>query len=202
MYPVYLLCTDLRPSQDHRILHMQMVWINLAPAHADFWLRTASGALMPGMGFLMCNMHIGDVDYKQQFIVCRQLTPGIILDRDFLAKIQLGITWGPEGVLQLRDSKDIPIQTMEEVTTFPAVMTTKVVIPPRSVILVLALMTLPLCDTKKRFDFIPEQMNHRLHPNCIIYPLDYATIRGGQQRGLQALINLGQQDIELQQGIT
>ena len=30
MYPVYLLCTDVRPSQDHRILRMQMVWINLA----------------------------------------------------------------------------------------------------------------------------------------------------------------------------
>ena len=29
-YPVYSLCTDVRPSQDHRILHMQMVRINLA----------------------------------------------------------------------------------------------------------------------------------------------------------------------------
>ena len=30
VYPVYSLCTDLRPSQDHRILCMQMVRINLA----------------------------------------------------------------------------------------------------------------------------------------------------------------------------
>ena len=28
--------------------------------------------------------------------------------------------------------------------------------------------------------------------------LDYATIRGGPQRGLQALVNLGQQEIMLQ----
>ena len=28
-YPVYSLCTDVRPSQDHRILRMQTVWINL-----------------------------------------------------------------------------------------------------------------------------------------------------------------------------
>ena len=55
--------------------------------------------------------HIGGEDYKQQFIVCRQLTPGIILGRDFLSKNQLGITWGPEGVLQLSDSQDIPIQS-------------------------------------------------------------------------------------------
>ena len=64
------------------------------------------------MGFLTCNMHIGGEDYKQQFIVCRQLTSGIILGRDFLSKNQLGITWGPEGVLQLRDSQDIPILKM------------------------------------------------------------------------------------------
>ena len=56
---------------------------------------------MPGMGFLTCNMRIGNESYRQQFIVCKQLTPGIILGRDFLSRNQLGITWGPEGVLQL-----------------------------------------------------------------------------------------------------
>ena len=32
VYPVYSLCTDVRPSQDHQILCMQMVRINLAAA--------------------------------------------------------------------------------------------------------------------------------------------------------------------------
>ena len=44
-------------------------------------------------------------------------------------------------------------------------------------------------------------MNSYLGPNCIVYPLDYASIKGGLQRGLQILINLGQQDVKLQQGI-
>ena len=73
----------------------------LEPTDIDFWLRTASETLMPGMGFLMCNMQIGSKHYRQQFIVCKQLTPGIILGRDFLSRNQLAITWGPEGVLQL-----------------------------------------------------------------------------------------------------
>ena len=81
-----------------------------------FQLRTASGTLMPGMGFLTCNLSIGGEMYKQQFIVCRQLTPGIILGRDFLSRNQLGITWGPEGTLQLRDEQDPSIQTAEEIT--------------------------------------------------------------------------------------
>ena len=57
-----------------------------------------TGALMPGMGFFTCNMRIGNEYYRQQFIVCKQLTPGIILGQDFLSWNQLGITWGPEGV--------------------------------------------------------------------------------------------------------
>ena len=50
----------------------------LEPVDVGFRLRTASWALMPGMGFLTCNLQIGGEIYKQQFIICRQLTPGII----------------------------------------------------------------------------------------------------------------------------
>ena len=80
-----------------------------------FQLRTASGALMPGMGFLTCDLGIGGETYKQQFIVCRQLTPGIILGCMIsFPVINLRITWGPEGTLQLRDEQDPSIQTTEE----------------------------------------------------------------------------------------
>ena len=37
----------------------------LKPTEADFKLRTASGALMPGMGFLTCNIQIGNEYYNQ-----------------------------------------------------------------------------------------------------------------------------------------
>ena len=37
----------------------------LKPADADFRLQTVSRALMPGMGFLTCNMQIGGEDYRE-----------------------------------------------------------------------------------------------------------------------------------------
>ena len=95
-----------------------------------FQLRTASGALMPGMGFLTCNLQIGGETYQQQFIVCRQLAPGIILGCDFLSRNQLGITWGPEGTLQLRDGQDPSVQTAEEVADPIVRLAAKTVIPP------------------------------------------------------------------------
>ena len=170
-------------------------------ADVGFRLQTASGALMPGMGFLTCNLQVGGETYKQQFIICRQLTPGIILGRDFLSRNQLGITWGPEGVLQLRDKQDLSVQTAEEITNPTVMLAAKTVVPSRSLILVTVSTTLPSCRDKTRFDFIPTQTNPHLGPNCVVYPLDYASIKGGLQRGLQVLINLGQQDVKLQQGI-
>ena len=150
------------------------------------------------MGFLTCNLQIGGEIYKQQFIVCRQL---IILGRDFLSCNQLGITRGPEGVLQLRDKQDLSVHTTEEITNPTVKLAAKTVIPSRSLVLVTVLTTLPSCENKTHFDFIPMQANPHLGPNCVVYPLDYASIKGGSQRGLQVLINLGQQDVELQQGI-
>ena len=135
-----------------------------------FQLRTASGALMPGMGFLTCDLGIGGETYKQQFIICQQLTPGIILGRDFLSRNQLGITWGPEGTLQLRDEQDPSVQTAEEVTNPTVKLAAKTVIPPRSLVLVTVITTLPPCEDKTHFDFVPTQPNLHLGPNCIVYP--------------------------------
>ena len=135
-----------------------------------FQLRTASGALMPGMGFLTCNLGIGGEMYKQQFIVCRQLTPGIILGRDFLSRNQLGISWGPEGALQLRDEQDPSIQTAEEITNPTVKLAAKTVIPSRTLVLVTVLTTLPPCEEKTRFDFVPIQMNSYLGPKMYCIP--------------------------------
>ena len=152
----------------------------LEPAEAEFRLWTASGALMPGMGFLACNMQIGGEYYRQKFIVCKQLTPGIILGRDFLSRNQLGI---PEGILQLRDSQDVPVQTMEEMTTYTARLIANIVIPSRSLMTVSVRIVLPSCESKMQFDFTSIQEDTCLGPNCVIYPLDYATIKGGATEG-------------------
>ena len=102
---------------------------------------------------------------------------------DFLSCNQLGITWGPEGILQLRDKQDLSIQTAEEITNSAVMLAAKTVIPSRSLVLVTVSTTLPSCRDKTRFDFIPTQTNPYLGPNCVVYPLDYASIKGGLQRG-------------------
>ena len=62
-------------------------------------------------------------------------------------------------------------------------------------------MMLSPCKNKTRFDFTPIQEGALLEPNCVINPLDYATIKGGLQKGLQVIINLNHCEIKLQEGM-
>ena len=93
------------------------------------------------------------------------------MGRDFLSRNQLGITWGPEGVLQLRDNQDLSLQTTEEITNPAVKLAAKTVIPSRSLVLVTVLTTLPSCENKTHFDFIPMQADPHLGLNCVVYPL-------------------------------
>ena len=56
------------------------------------------------------------------------------------------------------------------------------------------------CENKTHFNFTSISTSRHLGPDCIVYPINYATIIGEPQRGLQVLVNLGQQEIKLQQG--
>ena len=91
----------------------------------------------------------------------------------------MGITWGWEGTLQLRDSQDISVQTPEEVNEFQAVLTAKTTIPPRNLVVASVTTNLPSSDSKAHFDFIPLQNNTLIGPNCVIYPLDLHHHKGG-----------------------
>ena len=70
------------------------------------------------------------------------------MGRDFLSRNQLGITWGPEGTLQLRDEQDSSIQTAEEMISPTVKLAAKTVILPRSLVLVTVSTMLPRCKDK------------------------------------------------------
>ena len=85
-------------------------------------------------------------------------------------------------VLQLMDNKEIQVQTAEETTAPFAKLAIKTVIPSRSLIVVPVTTVLPPCESKTHFDFTPIQENTHLGPICIVYPLDYVSIRGATKK--------------------
>ena len=163
-------------------------------------VRNASGEVMPVLGFVTYSIKIGDRDYNQEFIVIKQLLPEIILGRDFLSTYKLTITWGKEGVLELKDEQETAILTAEEITEYPAVSLTKLEVPARTGMMIPVSVNLPPFTVKTLFTFNPYTSNNSVDPNFIVYPLDYATIRGGYQKGAQFLVNLSQEPIKIVEG--
>ena len=163
-------------------------------------VRNASGEIMPLLGFVTCSVKIGDRNYDQEFIVIKQLVPEIILGRDFLSTYKLAITWGREGVLELRDEQETAILTAEEITEYPAVLLARIEIPARTGVVVPVTVNLPPFTAKTLFTFNPRTLKDGMDPNCLVYPLDYATIRGGYQRSAQLIINLSQEPMKIVEG--
>ena len=160
-------------------------------------VRNASGEIMPLLGFVTCSVKIGDRNYDQEFIVIKQLVPEIILGRDFLSTNKLAITWRKEGALELRDEQETAILTAEEITRYPAVLLAKIEIPARMGVVVPVAVNLPPFTAKTLFTFNPRTPKDGMDPNCLVYPLDYATIRGGYQRSAQLIINLSQEPMKI-----
>ena len=163
-------------------------------------VRNASGEIMPVLGFVTYSVKIGDRNYDQEFIVIKQLVPEIILGRDFLSTYKLAITWGKEGVLELRDEQEIAILTAEEITEYPAVLLARIEIPARTGVVVPVTVNLPPFTVKTLFTFNPRTLKDGMDPNCLVYPLDYTTIRGGYQRGAQLIMNLSQESMKITEG--
>ena len=105
------------------------------------------------------------------------------------------------GAMQLTDAQDAHIGVTEALTNFPATLPAWVKIPPRTAIVTPVLTTLPMFKDKTHFIFTPLTENPDIDVNCVVYPLDYATLKGGNQRAAQLLINLGQEEIILEEGM-
>ena len=69
--------------------------------------------------------------------------------------------------------------------------------PPRTVAAVPIFANLPPFGRKTLFRFVPLKENLDLQTNSLVYPLDYATWRGGHQHTIQIIINLAEEPLLL-----
>ena len=69
--------------------------------------------------------------------------------------------------------------------------------PPHTVATVPIPANLPSFGRKTLFHFVPLKENLDLQMNSVVYPLDYATWRGGHQHTIQLIINLGEEPLLL-----
>ena len=169
----------------------------LEPLPPGAQLRSATGTSMEAHGLATCHVQIGQKVYVQRFIVCHRMMTPVIIGRDFLSTYKLNITWGDEGTMEvLKEGKPVA-RTVGGVCHYPVVTTKRICVPPRMVASIPVLVNLPPFGGKTLFRFIPLGENVDLGENAFVYPVDYATWRGGLQQTVQTIINLSEEMLTL-----
>ena len=151
---------------------------------------------MEAWGLTSCLVRIGRKMYAQSFIVCNKMMTNVIVGRDFLSTYKLSITWGDEGTMEVLEGQEPVVQT-GEVHQYPAYVGGRERVPPRTVATVPTLVNLPPFGRKTLFRFVPLKENLDLQTNSVVYPLDYATLRGGHQHTIQLIVNLAEEPLLL-----
>ena len=153
---------------------------------------------MEAHGLATCHVQIGHRNYVQQFIICNKMMTHVIIGRDFLFTYKLNIIWGDEeGTMEvLWEGKQVA-RTLGGMCHYPAVITKRTCVPPRAVVSVSVLTNLPPFGEKTLFRFTPLGGNVDLGENALVYPVDYASWRGGCQQAVQTIINLSEDDLTL-----
>ena len=143
-----------------------------------------TGTSMEAWGLTSCLVCIGRKMYAQSFIVCNKMMTNVIVGRDFLSTYKLSITWGDEGTMEVLEGKEPVIRT-GEVHQYPAYVGGRARVPPRTVAAVPTIANLPPFGRKTLFRFVP--LKEGFANELCMYPLDYATWRGGHQHTVQPI---------------
>ena len=151
---------------------------------------------MEAWGLTSCLVRIGHKVYAQSFIVCNKMMTNVIVGRDFLSIYKLNIIWGDEGTMEVLEGQESVVQT-GEVHQYPAYVGGRACVPPRTVAAVPILVNLPPSEGKHFFVLFHLKENLDLQTNSLVYPLDYATWRGGHRHTIQIIINLAEEPLLL-----
>ena len=79
----------------------------------SFSIKSANGTNLCPIGITECEFKIGTKEYKNDFIVCKNLVWPCILGTDFLRKHSIWTGWSPTGKFQLISQQKFLVESLE-----------------------------------------------------------------------------------------
>ena len=92
----------------------------MRPIHT-YQVRSATGSNLCPLGITECGFKIGEKDYKNDFIVCKNLTRPCILGIDFLRKHGIFAGWTPKGKFKLITQQAFLVESLEVLMDGPMI---------------------------------------------------------------------------------
>ena len=87
----------------------------------SFSIKYANGTNLCPIGITECEFKIGTKEYKNDFIVCKNLVRPCILGTDFLRKHGIWTGWSPTGKFQLISRQKFLVESLEVLMKGPMI---------------------------------------------------------------------------------
>ena len=84
-------------------------------------IKSANGTNLCPIGITKCEFKIGTKEYKNDFIVCKNLVRPCILGTDFLRKHGIWTGWSPTGKVQLVSQQKFLVESLEVLMKGPMI---------------------------------------------------------------------------------
>ena len=127
----------------------------------SFSIKSANGTNLCPIGITECEFKIGTKEYKNDFIVCKNLVQPCILGTDFLRKHGIWTGWSPTGKFQLISQQKFLVESLEVLMKGPMIHNRQGInIPGRNLAVVSVLL-----DTKA----LQENQVYEVKPNLLLY---------------------------------
>ena len=138
------------------------------PIHT-YQVKSANGSNLCPIGITKCEFKIGQKDYKNDFVVCRNLITPCILGIDFLKKHGIFAGWMPTGNFKLITQQEFLVESLEVLMKGPMIHNKQgIEIPKRSLIMIKTSIDTKRCPKDQVFEVKLNFLLANEHPNLIM----------------------------------
>ena len=158
-------------------------------------IRSANGTNLCPIGITECEFKIGTKEYKNDFIVCKNLVRPCILGTDFLRKHGIWTGWSPTGKVQLISQQKFLVESLEVLMKGPMIHNRQGInIPGRNLAVVSVLLNSEALQENQVYEVKPNILLTNEHPNLIVFPMLHLVRKEKYKTIPVALINLNEDD--------
>ena len=160
-----------------------------------FSIKSANGTNLCPIGITECEFKIGTKEYKNDFVVCKNLVQPCILGIDFLRKHGIWTGWSPTGKFQLISQQKFLVESLEVLMKGPMIHNRQGInIPRRNLAVVSVLLDTKILQENQVYEVKPNPLLINEHPSLVVIPMLHVVQREKHDNIPVALINLNEDE--------
>ena len=158
-------------------------------------IKSANGTNLCPIGIIEGEFKIGMKEYKNDFIVCKNLVRPCILGADFLRKHGIWTGWSPTGKVQLISQQKFLVESLEVLMKGPMIHNKQgIEIPGRNLAVVSVFLDTKTLQENQVYEVKPNLLLTNEHPNLIVLPMLHLVQKEKYENIPMALINLNEDE--------